>query len=141
MQVSLVYLVLNAILESLHKSSYKNNNSGIDDSNSFTSWTILPVEGMGMCQKLALSYNQQLLSVRKCYVTGYGGRTSHVQLENRHAGCSHASLHPCDSRALCVPLHFPPDSSQGTDKGQQTEKAKRIMLSESKDGSCEARSG
>lgn len=81
MKVSLVYLVLNAILESLHKSSYKNNNSSIDDSNSFTSWTILSVEGMGLRQKLALSYNQQLI-----FITGYGRGTSHVQLDNQHRG-------------------------------------------------------
>lgn len=65
MVVSLVYFVLKAILESLHKTSYKNNNSGLDDSNPFTIWTILPVGGVGMCQKLALSYNQQLIFVGK----------------------------------------------------------------------------
>lgn len=67
MEVLLVYLILKAILDLLHKSSYKNNNSGIDDSNSFSSRTsfprrtVLPVEGMDMCWKSELSCNQQLI--------------------------------------------------------------------------------
>lgn len=75
MEVSLVYFVLKAILGSLHKSSYKKNNSGIDGSNSFASWTVLPVGWMGMCRKSALSYNQRWLFTGKGCGTAYGRRS------------------------------------------------------------------
>lgn len=122
-EVLLVYLVLNAILESFHRSSYKNNNSAVDNSNyfssrtSFSSRTILPVEGMDMCRKSAPSYNQQWISVRKCCVMKLPRA-----FESWHQGCFHSPLHLFNIRALCVALYFSSDSRQGNYKLQQTEK-------------------
>ena len=57
-------LFLNAIFESMYRSSYENNSSAIDNSNTVSSRTslsgriVLPVEGMDICRKLVPSYNQ-----------------------------------------------------------------------------------
>lgn len=101
-RVPMVYLVLNATLESLHRSSYKNNNSGIEDSNSFSgrtsfsSRTVLPVEGMDVCRKSAPSYNQQWIFVRKCWIMKLP-----CAFENWHQRCFHSPLRLLNIRALC----------------------------------------
>ena len=65
MEALFVYLVLNAILESLHRSSHENNSSAIDKSSavrgrtSLSGRSVLPVEGMDMCRTLVPSCNQQ----------------------------------------------------------------------------------
>lgn len=75
------------------------------------------VEGMDMCRKSALSYNQQWILweiVASC--------NCHVQLENWHQGCFHSPLRLFNIRALRVALYFSSDSRQGNYKLQQTEK-------------------
>lgn len=65
MEALFICLVLNAILESMHRSSYGNNSSATDNSNTVSSRTslsgkiVLPVEGMDICRKWVPSYNQQ----------------------------------------------------------------------------------
>lgn len=118
-----VYLVLNAILESLHRSSHENNSSAIDKSSAVPSRTslsgrpVLPVEEMDTCRTLVPSYNRQWIQVRTCCTVKLPRA-----LESWHQGCFHSPSHLFSIRALCVALCFSSDSRQGNYKLQQTEK-------------------